>query len=151
MNIELVIALQILHLTKTYMLVVFWFANFEFFCWLFHDRGPYHIETILLCRSMDCFYYDRDLRHERVNCTAPHSFTRKENEYWGSKWNFQFKERYYMRSFLKYLLLSFLIPSGKKDNTPKLLQYFGCLLRDIWSKVLKNGASKKQTISLQIF
>ena len=35
--------------------------------YLFHDEGPYHIETSsLLCKSMDWFLHDRDLRHERV-------------------------------------------------------------------------------------
>ena len=33
-----------------------------------YDGGPYHVETSLdlLCKSMDWFLYDRDLRHERV-------------------------------------------------------------------------------------
>ena len=35
---------------------------------LVHDGCPYHIETeSILCKSMDWFLYDRDLRHERVN------------------------------------------------------------------------------------
>ena len=37
--------------------------------YLFDDVGPYHIETstlILLCKSVDWFLYERDLRHERV-------------------------------------------------------------------------------------
>ena len=40
---------------------------------LFHDGGPYHIETAplicadLLCKSMDWFLYDRDLRHDGVS------------------------------------------------------------------------------------
>ena len=38
---------------------------------LFHDGGPYHIETWhqsidLQIKSMDWILYDRDLRHERV-------------------------------------------------------------------------------------
>ena len=32
-----------------------------------HYGGPYHIETSpLICRAMDWFLYDRDLRPERV-------------------------------------------------------------------------------------
>ena len=33
--------------------------------WIFHDRGPYHVET----RSLICYWFlcDRDLHHERVN------------------------------------------------------------------------------------
>ena len=31
--------------------------------------NSYHIKTIdLLCKSMNCFLYGSDLRHERVNC-----------------------------------------------------------------------------------
>ena len=40
---------------------------------LFHDAGPYHLETNLLCKSKDWFLYDRDLRHERVNTILPAS------------------------------------------------------------------------------
>ena len=37
--------------------------------YLFHDGGPYHIETIhwFALQSMDWFLHNRDLRHERVN------------------------------------------------------------------------------------
>ena len=36
---------------------------------LFHDGGPYHMETSpdLQSKSMDWFLYDRDLRRERAN------------------------------------------------------------------------------------
>ena len=36
----------------------------------FHEGGPFHIEIsplFALCKSMDYFLYDRDIRHERVN------------------------------------------------------------------------------------
>ena len=35
----------------------------------FHDGGPYHIEnqyTDLLCKSMDWFLLNKDLRHDKV-------------------------------------------------------------------------------------
>ena len=34
---------------------------------LFHGGGPY-----LLCKSMDLFLYDRDLRHEELNIQGNH-------------------------------------------------------------------------------
>ena len=34
---------------------------------LFNDGAPYDIETSSLICSLECFLYDRDLRHERVN------------------------------------------------------------------------------------
>ena len=33
---------------------------------LFQNWGIYHIETHLLCKSMDWFFYDKGLRHERI-------------------------------------------------------------------------------------
>ena len=40
-------------------------GEFRKFRYLFHDGGPYHLETSPLIYS-DWFLYDRDFRHERV-------------------------------------------------------------------------------------
>ena len=45
------------------------FSEFSCVFQLFHDRGPYHIET-----SPNWFLYDGDLRHERVNCILKATF-----------------------------------------------------------------------------
>ena len=46
------------------------FNLYDVTLWLFHDGGPYHIDTSPLIRSANQytgFYYDWDLRHERNN------------------------------------------------------------------------------------
>ena len=65
------------HLLKKSLMENFIFCAVKGAVYLFYDGGPYHIETSplicrnhsidLLCKPMDWFLYDRDLRHERVN------------------------------------------------------------------------------------
>ena len=52
---------------------------------LFHDGGPYHIETSPL-KSMGWFLYDRDLCHERVKQHLSNiwsSIHEKVKQHWG--------------------------------------------------------------------
>ena len=47
-------------------IILYWFPTISPPPYLFHDGGRYHIETSLLCKSMDWFLYDNGLRYEIV-------------------------------------------------------------------------------------